>query len=124
MPAAVDLIDAAGQAPVDLLARWQADTLNARLVAFAATATAIFPTSTANNAPIANWCSVISAFAPSIINFTQAAHVGLNTIPQYQTAVDYVYRLCKLANYYNVTLGLITNAQAAALLAAYNAQFP
>jgi hypothetical protein len=127
MPPVADLIGAADQCAVDLDVRWQADTLNTRLVAFAAAATAIFPTNVANNAPMANWCAVISAFAPSVINFSQTGFgvsIGQNSIPQYQTAVDYVYRFCKLAYYYNLTLGLITNAQAAALTAAYNAQFP
>jgi len=50
---------------------------------------------------------------------TGATPYGGGTISTFGLAVDYVYRLCKLAFEYT----LITPAQKAVILAAYNAQF-
>lgn len=128
MPAATDLDDAAGQAPADMELLWQADTLRADVIAFWTAALAAVPITGPNNAPLANWCAVIAAFAPSILPYESPASgfpnpgeggIAQSTLDTYQTAVDYVYRLCKLAAYLQAQ-GLISGAQAAALLAAYN----
>lgn len=126
MPPAASLTAAADQCAADLNVRWQADTLGARVTAFAAALYSSFPSNVPNNAPIANWLAVIGALGPQIVTFANGgAFAGSNSLPMYQLAVDYVYRLCKLAAAYSTApISLITGAQATAILNAYNAQFP
>lgn len=126
MTAAADLLEAAGLAPSNLQPLWAADTLRPAVIAFWEQASPTFPDQIPNNRPIGNWIAVIAAFAPTILDYDQAppltAPLGLGTLATYQQAVDYVYRLCKLAHALRAQ-GLITAPQATALLAAYNAHF-
>jgi hypothetical protein len=126
MPAAANLLEAALFAPQNLEARWVNNTLQARMVAFAAAANPIFPDDVANNHPLGNWVGVIAALAPSIEVFDNNPPFvsnGIGTIGPFRAAVDYVYRMFKFASR-QLADGLITSAQGTALLAAYNAQFP
>lgn len=122
--AAATLLEASTDCPTDLLARWKADTLKAAVIAFAQDLYDDFPDDLPDNHPIANWLAVIGAFAPTIQDFenaTGASSTGQDSVTTYSAAVRYVYRLCRLAFYYE-DQGGITPAQAAAILAAYNAR--
>ena len=124
MTAAVDLLDAANLTPQNLRTRWDADTLQAKMIAFWQAIEPSFDDQIPNDHPISNWISIIAAFAPSIQGFADTKNPGFTpyaggTINTFSTSVDYVYRLCKFAYYYP----LITPAQKTAILNAYNAQF-
>lgn len=121
MAVAADLLDAAAKTPTNLLPLWQANTLKAKMVAFWQAITDDFLDQTPNDRPVGAWISIIAAFSPSILNYEQPAFsdVGLGTVSTFETSVDYIYRLCKFSYYYT----LISSAQKAAILAAYNAQF-
>lgn len=123
MATATDLLDAALETPSNLYTLWAADTLQARVTSFASDLIDDFPQDNADNHPIANWLAIIAAFAPTILSYDNGgSDLGQNTEQTFQTAVRYVYRICKLGYYYE-DQGFITPAQAAAILAAYNARF-
>ncbi len=116
MAVAADLLEAANLAPQNLRVRWEANTLQTRMVAFWQAINPDFEEQTPNDRPVAAWIAVIAAFAPTILPFASTA---AGTITTFTLAVDYIYRICKFAYYYT----LISPAQKAAILAAYNAQF-
>lgn len=124
MTAAANLLEAANLAPQNLRALWETDTLKPKVIAFWQAIVPAFPEEIDNNRPVNNWIAIIAAFAPSIMPFADTENPGVSpwpggTITLFGIASDYVYRLCKFGYYYP----LITPAQKAALLAAYNAQF-
>jgi hypothetical protein len=124
MTAALDLFEAANLTPQNLRPLWEADTLQPKMIAFWTAINPSFEEQIQNDHPIANWIAVIAALSPSILPFAAtkapgATPYGGGTISTFGLAVDYVYRLCKLAFEYT----LITPAQKATILAAYNAQF-
>jgi hypothetical protein len=124
MTVAIDLLAAANLAPQNLRVLWEADTLQAKTTAFWQAINPSFNEQITNDHPVANWIAVIAALAPSILPFAANANPGATpwaggTITTFELAVDYVYRLCKFAYYYQ----LITPTQKAAILTAYNAQF-
>ena len=124
MTVAANLFDAANLAPQNLRVLWEADTLQARMIAFWTTINPFFQEQIANDHPIADWIAIIAAFSPSILpfagnKFPGSTPYGGGTISTFSTAVDYVYRLCKFAFEYT----LINPVQKTAILDAYNAQF-
>ena len=124
MTVAVTLFEAANLAPQNLRVLWEADTLQARMIAFWQGINPSFQEQTPNDHPIADWIAIIAAFSPSILPFAAVKDPGATpwgggTISTFSLAVDYVYRLCKFAFEYQ----LITNAQKATILAHYNTQF-
>jgi hypothetical protein len=124
MTVAANLLDAANLAPQNLRPLWEADTLKAKMIAFWQQASPSFEEQIPTDHPVINWISIIAAFSPSILNFADNKSPGFTpyaggTITTLSTSVDYIYRICKFGFYYP----LITPAQKAALLAAYNAQF-
>ena len=122
MTIAAGLTEAANLTPENLLPLWQADTLQAAMIAFGTAANPIFEEQSPDDRPLGAWIAVIAAFAPTILDFEQDLRTGVGTITTFEKSVDYIYRICKFgASQKNA--GLITTAQANALLAAYNAQF-
>jgi hypothetical protein len=124
MTVAVDLFEAANLTPQNLRPLWYADTLQARMVAFWTAINPAFEEQIPNDHPIANWIAVIAAFSPSILPYAAVKDPGATpyaggTVSTFSSAVDYVYRICKFSFEY----ALITPAQKAVILAAYNAQF-
>jgi hypothetical protein len=124
MTVAATLLEAANLTPQNLRALWEADTLQARVIAFWQAINPSFREEIINDRPIGDWIAVISALAPSILLFADNAAPGATpwaggTITTFSLAVDYIYRLCKFAFYYQ----LITPVQKTAILTAYNAQF-
>lgn len=91
-----------------------------QLTLFVNTAKASFPDAAPNNHPITNWLAIIAAFATTIPVVGSSFGDAAATQPYFSEASSYVYRICWMADYLN-SIGLITNGQAAALLAAYNA---
>lgn len=124
MAAAVDLLDAANLTPQNLRVLWEADTLQARMIAFWQAISLSFDDQIPDDHPVINWISIIAAQAPSILPFADTMNPGVTpwpggTIETFTNAVDYIYRLCKFAFYYT----LISGAQKTVILNAYNAQF-
>lgn len=122
--AEANLQDAAAHAFVNLHPWWVGGgaTLAARLTTFVNTAKASFPDATPSNHPVTNWLAIISAFATTIPAVQAGFGFASATQPYYSQACSFVYRICWIAYYLN-SINLLTNAQASALLAAYNASF-
>lgn len=124
MPPAADLLDAAIKTANNLYPRWQNNTLQARVNAFWAAISPTFQDQTPNDQPVGNWIALIAALGQNILTYNNGgAALGQGTTTTFELSVDYVYRLCKFAYYYNID-GFISNAQATVILNAYNAQFP
>ena len=128
MAVAADLQEAAEFTQDNLFTLWLADTLRARCIAFSAAINALSGLGESNDAahPVTNWAAIIACEAPLVEDFEPdgAGITQVGTFVPFQTMVDYVYRLCKVADHLNTqTPQQITNAQATAILAAYNAQF-
>jgi hypothetical protein len=124
MTIAANLLEAANLTPQNLRPLWEADTLLPKMLAFWQAINPNFEEQAANDHPVSNWISVIAALTPSILPFAGNTNPGATpwaggTITTFSLASDYVYRICKFTYYYT----LITPAQKAAILAAYNAQF-
>lgn len=124
MAPAATLLEAANTTPQHLRPLWEADTLQTKVIAFWEALVPSFAEENPNDHPIINWISIISAFAPSILDFDENMASGSTpfaggTISTFAQAVDYIYRICKFGYYYP----LITTDQQDAILDAYNAQF-
>lgn len=124
MTVAATLLEAANLTSQNLRPLWEANTLKPKMIAFWQQVSPFFEDQIPNDHPIINWVSIIAAFSPSILDFGDNMSPGFTpyaggTVTTFSTAVDYIYRICKFGFYYS----LITPAQKAALLAAYNAQF-
>jgi hypothetical protein len=124
MTVAATLLEAANLTPQNLRPLWKADTLQGRVISFWQGIDPSFSEQIQNDHPVADWVAIIAALAPSILPYAANMSPGATpwaggTVTTFELAVDYVYRLCKFGYYYD----LITPAQKAAILAAYNAQF-
>lgn len=112
-----DLETAGYQAWNNLQPFWVVGTLKTKLAAFASSALYdLFPEQQPNNHPVTNWLVQISALAATM-NGAAFADAGA-----LRDAVNFVYRLCFMTAQLQ-TQTLITAPQAAAVLAAYNANF-
>lgn len=109
------LISAAQNAFTNLDVLWVAGTLKTQLVAFYTGLFPLFPDQAPNNHPVANW-GVLLAAATSQLPSSNVSFLSLAVI------ADQLYRLCYLASVL-ATQNLISNTQATALLALYNAEF-
>lgn len=128
MTVAANLLEAANLTAANLYPLWVNDTLKDQVAGFAAAPAlvAAFEEAVPSNHPVGNWLAVIAAQATTILDYVQGTFsgspYGIGTITAMNAAVDYIYRLCKVA--YALSLqGLISGAQASALLAAYNSFF-
>ena len=124
MTVAATLLEAANLAPQNLRVLWEADTLQAKMIAFWTAINPFFEEQIPNDHPVADWIAIIAAFSPAILPFAATMDPGSTpysggTITTFSTAVDYIYRICKFGFYYQ----LISAAQKTAILTAYNAQF-
>ncbi len=119
---APDLATAAGLAYDNLDTQWVALTLKPSLQNFWSAINPLFVEQTPNDHPISNWIALIAGVASEC----PAAASSADLPGQFQflnAAAQYVYRICWLANYLEGQ-GLITSAQATAVLAAFNSSFP
>lgn len=112
--AAATLIEAAGLAYNNCFTLWTANTLKTKLTAFAAACAPVFIEDRPGDQPCGNWLVLIAALAKDMI----AVDVPFTDL---NAAAQYVFRFCWLTTSLN-TLTIVSNAQAAAVLAAYNAQ--
>lgn len=121
MAIAGSLLEAAELTTANLSALWIDDTLRDKVIAFWQQANPTFSDQTPNDRPVGAWLAIIAVFAPTILDFEtdEANDLNVDTIETFRQAIDYVYRICKFANAYQ----LISSAQKTALLAAYNDQF-
>jgi len=122
--AAANLQAAAAAAYTNLDTQWVAGTLKTALTTFWQSIDATFPDQSPNNQPIGNWIALIAAVAyecPATPPFGVGNPKDQWTF--FNTAAQYVYRICWLGDYLDGQ-GLISSAQATALLAAFNACFP
>lgn len=115
MAAAISLKQAALQTWDNLFPLSALGTLDTQLLAFIAAIEPTFSEQQPNDHPIENWISVLAGFVANM----QGAAFDWSEL---RVAADYVYRMCWMAFQLN-TQGLISNAQAAAMLAQYNSKF-
>lgn len=113
MATATTLAQAAGQAFDNLHIRWLANGLKSVLTAFWQQTLPTFPESEPNSHPVSNWLTLIAVIADDI----PATNVPVD---QLTIAAQRLYRLCWMGSVLQQSGG-ITNAQAAFLLASYNA---
>jgi hypothetical protein len=116
MATAANLVEAANDSANDLNALYAlgGNALRDALIQFAVTSQAQFPDQNPDGHPSANWCAIILALTSTMS--------GTPSIVQFQTSVQYVYRMCLMTNVLQ-TQSLITASQGNAVLAAYNANF-
>lgn len=116
MATAATLTEAANDSSDDLNALYAlgGDALRDAMIAFANTSLAQFPDQDVNGHPSSNWCAIILALTSTMS--------GTASLIQFQTSVQYVYRMCLMTNVLQ-TQTLITAGQGNAVLAAYNANF-
>ncbi len=123
MATATTLAQAAQFTPDNLLILWTANTLQARLISFWTAGLAAFPDAIEGNRPVANWLTILAARSTDIPLYDSAdpRFPPAGSYEAYLAAVDYLYRLLKLAAALNTqTPVLVSTAQRTALLAAYN----
>lgn len=115
MAARATLADAALGAFEDMTVQSAAGTLDDAIAAFIAGYTASFDEQRSGDRPIINWTAVLYGY--------QAQMDGaVNDWTELRITADYVYRLCFLGSQLR-SQSSISVAQAAAILAAYNANF-
>lgn len=97
--------------------RWTANTLRANFQAYIVACAAVVTDATANDRTVGNWLVPMTALSGQM-----TASIA-NPLEQelFNTCVDYLYRFNMAAAYAQVQ-NRISGAQAAALLAAFNAQ--
>mgnify|MGYP001600440290 CR=1 FL=1 len=115
MAAALTLVQAAQESLQNMAVQTVAGTLKTRIATFLDTIQAQLDSEIPENHPIINWSAVLYGYQ------TQMAG-GANDYIELRISGDYVYRLCYMAAQ-SQDQSLITGAQAAAILAAYNANF-
>lgn len=117
MTMAGSLPQAAGLAADNLYTLWVANVLKTKSTAFWEALAPIFPEADSNSHPVSNWLVLIANLA-DLMPSADVAYSDLDTM------VDYVYRICFLANaLVTQTPNQITGVQAQAVLDTYNAQF-
>lgn len=115
MATATTLAQAAGQAYDNLHIRWLANQLggNSGVIAlFCRNTLTIFPQQLPGGLPVSNWLTIFNAVGVQL----PATNVPID---QLTDAAEILYRLCWMASV--LTNNGITTAQAAQLLAQYNA---
>lgn len=115
MTMAVDLQQAGFLSYPQMTLQWVADTLDTTVPAFSTAVNGTFEDAVPNDRPIGNWLILIDALADQL-PATDVPETMFNQI------VEYVGRMC-LAGFVALNSGLISVAQANALLAAWNATF-
>lgn len=117
MTVAVSLPDAAVIAADNLYTLYIANTLKTKCTAFWQSIIDTFPDQDVNSHPVSNWLILIANTADQM----PSANVPYRDL---DNMINYVYRICFVASQLNSqTPKLVSNVQAAALLAAYNLQF-
>lgn len=117
MTVAVSLPDAAVIAADNLYTLYIGGTLKTKSTAFWQSIQDTFPEQQVDSHPVSNWLTLIANTADQM----PVANVPYRDL---DSMIEFVYRLCFVASQLNSqTPKLVSNVQAAALLAAYNAQF-
>lgn len=117
MAMAVDLSDAANLTYQQLALKWTANTLDTACASFSAAASALLSDGLAGDRTVGNWLIPIDGVIADM-------PVGVVPVELFSTVVSYIYKMCWQAFSVNaLTPPLISNVQAAALLAAWNAAF-
>jgi hypothetical protein len=115
MPPSLSLQAAANAAYDDMFVWWQSTQLKARLTGFGVQAALIFSDDNPNDRTVGDWFVPIQALATIM-------GAAVQPLTQFNAAVQYVYRICWQGDAMQ-TAGLITPAQAAALLVQFNTWF-
>lgn len=116
MTVAFTLKDAAHEAFDNLYTLWLADTLKSQTATFCDAVLAQVSEQDVNARQVADWATLLDITQDQMPGASVSFTTGL------VVAADQVYRLCWLAYALNQQ-GLLTNAQATAILAAYNAAY-
>lgn len=95
--------------------RWSGGTLKDDVSAFITAASAIFSDNQPAQRPVGNWIVILHARNDALPNGG-----GVASLTQWDSIVDAICRMC-MAAVVAQSLGYITGAQSAALLAAWNA---
>jgi len=114
MPPAANLRAAANASFLNCSNQFAVGALKTALADFVTQGIVDFPDTVANNRPVGNWFVPIQSLSTSM-NASLAF-----TLSQLDEAANLVFRICMAGDAIQ-TAGLITAPQAAALLAAYNA---
>lgn len=111
---AANLTDAAHLSYTRASTLWYASTLKAKFGLFIDAVQVTFKDDIPNDRPVGNWLILMKSLH---------SQMGAGILPevQFNDAVEQLYRIC-LAGASQLAAGLISGAQAAALLAAWNAQ--
>ncbi len=112
---AANLQDAGFKSYPQMSILWYADALKATVALFSSDVTGLFEDQTPNDRPVGNWLVLVD----SLVSQLPATSVPED---QFNQIVEYVARMC-LAGFSQLQNSLITNGQAVALLAAWNARF-
>lgn len=116
MATAANLDEAAEQAYANLQTLWIAGTMAARMTSFVTDLLPTFPEQEQLSHPVSNWLVLIRALSATM-NANASADAGA-----LRDGANYVYRICLIAQQLQ-TQSMITGAQAAAVLTAYNLRF-
>lgn len=111
-----NLTEAAKQSWTNMVDLTIAGTLDSAIAAFCEAVLAVFPTPTAKAHPVLNWTAVL-------FGYQEQMGGAANDYVELRISADYVYRLCYMAAQ-SQDQSLISATEAAAILAAYNANFP
>lgn len=114
MATATTLEEAANEADDNMFPFFVSAGLQARVTNFAQAGLALFADTAPRSRPVANWFTVLARVADLMSTPP--------TLPQYEQAMDYVYRCCHMGQAL-LNQGDISAPNAAAMLASYNAQF-
>lgn len=99
-----------------MFTRWNAGTINSDINFFIGAMNPIVPDANANLRTVGNWLTLLQPLLP----FENQVTADTVDYDRFNQCVLTVFRLCWQANDRNIT-GQISNAQAAAILAAFNA---
>lgn len=117
MPAA-SLEEAANTTYARVSLAWAAGTIRVKVQAFIVAAALVFDDNTPNDRPVGNWLIPLTSVS------TQMNSTVGNPVAQslFNITVDYIYRMC-MAGFVAQAQSRISAPKAAALLAAWNANF-
>lgn len=117
MAMAANLSSAATLSYSQVSLTWYALTLKAKFAAFITDVSPLLEDSKPNDRTVGNWLIPMQALSTAMSSSLAAV-----TEAQFNGVVEYLYRFCYAAAFAQAQLR-ITNAQAVALLAAWNARF-
>lgn len=115
MTIATSLAQAAGLTFDNLQVKWAIGQLKVRMTNFWSQVIDLFPESEVNSHPVSNWLTVVASLSDQL-------PLGVTPLTDLDNSAQAIYRTCWMGSALQ-TQGLITTAQANALLGSYNGNF-